>query len=275
MNAAVWHKYSDEVAKLATISIETGTPPDDLVNYGPNSLVDDNPARVAKIESTTGAWLFSYAAKQIIQDIGLIHHDFDAGANVKIQGNATNSWGTPAFSASITIPAWRGVGLRRWPTNPWLNLTTQVGYDATGFKFWRLVITGNSQNLQLGQVSFNQTLRRLDPDLAWNFQRILQKRYIENLTSYGVSTVYSRGTNEWRLDATHRMTDAMELSMVDQWFDNDGHAYPWMFVPVDGTNECFFVRWVAFERSHNILERGIIDHKFSVQEVSRGLRPGV
>jgi hypothetical protein len=275
MGYAIWQKYSDNVAKDATITIQTGTPPSDLTNYGPEILVDDNPAKMAKIESTTGAWLFAYASKQIVEAIALIHHDFDAGADVKIQGNATDSWGAPTFSASITIPAWLGVGAGRWPVNAFLDLRTLPGYDATGFKYWRLVITSNSQNIQMGQIWLTDDVRPVEPGLGWDFQRVLQKRYIENQTAYGVKTIYSRGTNLWMLEAPHRMDDDDNAEMIDQWFDNDGRAYPWLFVPDSDVNDCYFVRWAGDSRIMRTLEADVVDHRFAIEEVARGLRPGI
>lgn len=272
----IWQKYSDNVAKDATITISLGTPPTDLTNYGPEVLVDDNPAKLAKIESTTGAWLFEYPSKQIIQLASLIHHDFDAGASVVLQGNATDSWGAPSFQTAFTIPPWLGgTGPRSWPVNPWLDLTTKPNYDPTGFKFWRLLITANSQNIQMGQIWLGNPLRRLDPGLGWDFQKINAKRYIENSTAYGVITMYSRGTNQWAVDIPHRMDNAMEAEMLDQWFDNDGRAYPWLFVPDASVNSAYFVRWSMAVKNNRFLDRGVIDNRFAVEEVARGLRPGV
>jgi len=275
--SAIYQRYSDEVGRLATITIETGVDPGDP-NYGPATLVDDNPAKVAKIDSTTGAWLFSYAAKQPVAIVALIHHAFDAGADVKIQGNATDDWlGSPgpAFEASLTIPAWLGTGAGRWPVNPWLDLTAQPGYDATGFQYWRLVITGNSQNLQLGQVWFGSAIRRLDPDLRWDFVRTRDKPIIENKTAFGVSTIYARGTTRWQLQGDHRVTDALEADLDTQWFEADGRAYPWLLVPDGLENRCALVRWAETNRAVTKHFLDVHDHRFVAEEVARGLRPGV
>lgn len=271
---SIYQRYSDEVARLSIITIQTGTPPDDLTNYGPEVLVDDNPARLAKIESETGAWQFEFPAKQIIEVVGLIHHDFDEGADVKIQGNATAAWGAPAFSASIIVPAWLGVGSRRWPINPWLDLTEQAGYDATGFKFWRLVITGNSQDLQLGQVWFGLLKRRLDDDIQWDYIKTSNKRIIENKTAFGVSTIYARGTTEWKLEGGHLMSDVLQASLEEQWYDVDGRSHPWLLVPDGLTNRCYFVRYADTMRAVTHQVDDVHSHQFRVEEVARGLRPG-
>lgn len=164
----IYQFYKDEVARLATISIEDDASPSlsGGESYGPDSLVDDNPAKVAKIGATSGAWIFAYAEKQRIDIAALIHHTFDetpAGSpgsptpSVRLEGNATSDFSNPTFVATFTIPPWFGEGTRRWPVNPYLVLTEVEGYDPEGFLFWRLVIENNSQNIQLGQVWFGST----------------------------------------------------------------------------------------------------------------------
>lgn len=273
MRTSIYQRYSDQVAKLATITIETGTPPVDLTNYGPQVLVDDNPARVAKIDSTTGAWLFTFLAAQRVDLIGLIHHDFDAGGNVRIQGNAINTWGAPSLNALITIPPWLGVG-SRWPLNPWLDLTGVAGYTTTGYQFWRLIITSNSQNLQLGQVWLSPTIRLLDDDLQWEYVQTPSKRVIENRTAFGVSTIYSRGTTEWKLQGGHLMSDALQALLEEQWYDVDGRSNPWLLVPNGDVNRCYFVRYADTMRGVTHIVDDVHSHQFNVEEVSRGLRPG-
>jgi hypothetical protein len=60
----IYNRIEDEVARLAEITIGTGTTPSDP--YGPEALVDENPALVAKIDSTTGRWVFQYDSPQRI-----------------------------------------------------------------------------------------------------------------------------------------------------------------------------------------------------------------
>jgi hypothetical protein len=283
--AAIYQRYGDNAVRSATITIQTGTAPtgQDLIDYGPASLVDDNPAKVAKINSVTGAWVFDFGVAQRLDLFALIHHDFDPGGDVKLQGNATNTWGSPSFSASFVIPAWDGAssGARRWPVNPWMDVTEQAGYSAAGFRYWRLVITGNSQNLQLGEVWGSPTIRRLDPDLQWNFQRSVLKRQIQNRTAFGVATTYTRGTSEWRIRGDHLFDAALRADLQTHWIEVEGAARPWLFVPEGLENRCYLVRWLETMREEQQQMDALVGsgevhtNQFAVEEVSRGLRPGV
>lgn len=279
----IYQHYADEVARLATITIESGavsSPFDDA--YGPDALVDDNPAQVAKIDDTSGAWLFEYDTPQRIDLAALIHHSFDATSDngslsVRLEGNATNSWGSPSFSAEFTIPDWFGVGTRRWPLNPWLDLTSISGYSATGFLFWRLVIENNSQDIQLGQVWFGSQIRRFDPDLKWAGNYGADKPQIENRTSFEVSTIYPRGTTVWRAAADLMADDTMAAALEVQWYDVEGRARPWLLIPAGPIDSvrAYLVRHATTDRQMQWNWENSHDMHLAFQEVGRGLRPGV
>jgi hypothetical protein len=295
----IYTHYSDEVARLAdTIEIENDTSPslsggDD---YAPEVLVDDNPAKVAKINETdggspavglvSGAWIFSYSAPQPIAVAGLIHHSFDEtesvspgspAPSVRLEGNSTSDFSNPEFSAAFTIPPWLGTGTGRWPQNPWLNLTEQSGYTAEGFQFWRLVIENNSQNIQLGQVVFGSTLRQFDPDLRWGLRINADKPQIENRTSFGVSTIYARGTTIWNQEADILLTDDMRDALEAHWYDVEGRARPWLLIPSGpgDPTRCYLVRYTMTEIAEQWQTHETFSKRLQFQEVGRGLRPGV
>jgi hypothetical protein len=271
---AIYQRPSDHILRNATLTIQTGVDPGDT-NYAPASLVDGNPAKVAKIDSTTGAWLADFGAAQRVDLVSLIHHDFDAGADVKIQGNATDSWGAPSFSASITIPTWYGRTANPWPVTPWRDLTSASGYSATGFRYWRLVITGNSQNLQLGQWWLGPAIRHFDRNYRWHQVREVRSPLIRSRTAFGVDTIYSRGTHvvSFVLDQQPTTTFADELRTT--WIEMGGGAEPWLFVPDPTLNEAYLVRWGSEMQSLTYDVNNVWAQSIQIDEVGRGLRPGV
>lgn len=278
----MYNGLSDEVARLATsITIETGGVSPEDENYGPDNLVDENPAKVAKIEATTGAWLFAYNEKQRIDIAALFHHNFAASSespapSVRLEGNDTNSWATPSFSAEFTIPDWFASGTRRWPVNPYLILTDLSGYDPAGFLYWRLVVEGNSENLQLGQVWFGSTIRTFDPDLRWGPMPLVTKPQIENSTSFLVDTIYPRGTTRWSMEADLRASDDLSAALEAHWYDVDGRAHPWpLFLagPI-ASDRAYLVRYATTERQMQWNFENQQDMRLAFREVGRGLRPG-
>lgn len=271
---AIHTRPSDNVAPNATITIETGTDPLDD-NYGPEVLVDLNPAKMAKILSTTGAWLFDFTTAQRIDFAAFIHSTFATTAVVRLQGNATNSWGAPSFNVVIPVQAWLGSGTTRWPRNQWLDLTDQPGYTTTGYRYWRLLITGNDQNIWLGQVVFSPTIRRMDQDVRWDYVRAKRKRSIVNETAFGSKTIYARGTTQYMLQADQRMDEDLFEDQEEHFFDADGVALPWILVPDETGPDVHFVRFTEdlYSTTHHFFE--VHDRKITVEELSRGLRPGV
>jgi hypothetical protein len=273
-------RYADEVGRSATASIQTGTDPGDP-DYAADQLQTDNPAQVAKIDSTTGAWVYDFGSAQRVDLAAIIHHDFDAGADVKLQGHATSSWGSPSFEQAFTIPAWKAEGTRAWPVNPWLDLTTDAQYSASGFRYWRLVVTGNSQNLQLGAWKLYSSFIRVESDFRPGLGRAHRKPIIENRTAFEVATIYHRNTTLWMQDGTMRLTTAQADVMEDQWYDAAGRGYPFVIVPNGLRNICYFVRRAGndFQEAvqfHDLDDDSeVIDQPMSLEEVGRGLRPGV
>ena len=271
---AIHTRPSDNVAPNATITIQTGTDPGDP-NYASTSLVDLNPAKVAKILSTTGAWLFDFGSAQRIDLAAFIHSTFADTAVMRLQGNATDSWGAPSFNALIDVQAWLGSGSTRWPRNQWLDLTQEAGYSTTGYRYWRLVITGNDQNLWLGQVIFSPTIRRMSSDVQWDYARAPKKRSIVNETAYGSKTVYARGTTQYMLQANQRMDEELFEDQEQHFYDSDGLALPWILIPDETGPDAYFVRSVedVYATTHHFFD--VHDRKFMVEELSRGVRPGV
>lgn len=284
----IYTKYSDEVARLAdAIDIENDSSPSlsGGEDYAPATLVDDNPAKVAKINATSGAWVFSYSAKQRIRLAALIHGTFDEtvaspgspAPSVRLEGNNTDVWTNPSFVAEFTIPPWLGIAGGRWPQNPWLDLTGISGYDDAGFFFWRLVAENQSQNIQLGQVVFSPVIRQFDPDLRWGVRQGAAKPIIENRTSFAVSTIYSRGTTLWKQTAELRADDAMTAAFEDHWYDVDGRANPFLLIPSGPVRDdrAYLVRYAMTDREIAWNSRVHVDKTLSFEEVGRGLRPGV
>lgn len=270
---------SDEVAGISTITVQTGTA---APQYGPTLLIDKNPARVAKIVEVTGAWQGAWGAKQAPKIASVVHHTFDAGADVKIQFDDTPNWTTPAFSQSLTIPTWKGgTGAKRWPVTPWVDLTQNVSWSAVGWLYWRLVVTGNSQGVQAGQIYLSKAIRQVgppstkEPGIQFGYTTTPRRPAIENVTAFDVQTIYGRGTRLYSFAGALRTLDSVMPGIREQWEESGGMEEPWLFIPDGTVNEAFYVRWRGDARAEqrNFLNQN--DLPWDLREVGRGLRPGV
>lgn len=273
-NRAIFTDFSDELARQATVTVETGTSES---GYGPELLVDDNPAKVFRSPNTSVALQFSFAAKTPLAFMSLHHGTFEADDDVRLQADDDADWDDPAFDVAFPMAGWVGAGASRWPVNPWLDLEAQEGFDPAGYKHYRLACglsTPLSQALQLGQVRMHPSVRRMDFDRGVRLRP--SKRIIEHVTAFGVSTIYTRGTTQWAASfGLGGLEDVDRASVEEHWDDVDGRSQPWVLVPDGTVNRCYLVRYATAELEMELALRGLAAASVSVQEVARGLRPGV
>jgi hypothetical protein len=266
MGAVLFGKRGDNVASLATITIESGVAD---ATYPPAFLVDGLPQKPAKLAGTTGAWLFDFGAPKRVDVAALIHHNLTAGLNVRLQANAANAWGAPTVDAAFTIPAYFDDG---FPVNPWIDLTAVGGYSAGGFRYWRLVIVGvNTAPVAIGEVWLGATKRVLSPNITWGEKANDRRMIVENRTNHGVSTIYDLGTTIRRFSGTLDTTDAGRDALRSWWRDARGRFHPFLLVPDSSVNDALLVRWASedLDRTLNFLDRNTID--LAWEEVCRGL----
>ncbi len=271
-------RRGDEVGKLARIGADPGTP--QSVAYPLSLLSDDNPAHVAKIPDTSGTIFWAHTAQTNVELFALIHHNLDEALSVRF-GGGTLSAGTFVLF-DVTIPAWLGSGVGRWPVNPWVDLRNQTPYSGTwdeaGYLVHGLQILGtNSQNIEIGQIPLYSDRLVLAPDLRWGMDasnvKRLDRPQVENVTRFRVKTKYRLGIVPWSAEGEIRADDALEDALVAHWHDADGK--PFLLIPDGQVNRCYFVEYASsiIELPNQFIDWH--DLKFAVQEAGRGLRPGL
>lgn len=259
--------YQRPADQLLTGSV-TITPTSEDPDYPSSLLYDGNPAKLFKLDDTDGSLLFDFGVATNIDLVALIHHNLDAGlANVKIQGNATTDFTAPTLNETIVIPAYEGDG---FPVNPWLDLSALPN----SFRYWRLVFeTPNSVNIMIGQLWLGGTKRNLVHNINWGFNDEVERRIIEHVTDYGVSTIYDLGCKikSWNVQVE---TSAAGIAALEAWWDAcHGRALGTLVVLDPAVNDARLVRWATTVRT--IERRFFEDHvlQFGLKEISRGLVP--
>lgn len=261
----LYARASDNVAALATTITASAAD----AEYPAAYLVDLNPAKPGKLTTTTGSWVFAFASARRVDVVALIHHNLTAGLEVRIQGNATDAWGSPTFNQQITIPAYHEDG---FSVCPFLDLTGLAGYSASGFLFWRVVVVGvNAAPVAIGEICLIGTKRTLEVNVSWGAQDGEEHPIVEHRTDHGVSTIVDLGT-KWRTFAGEiDGTDVAFASRRSLFRDARGRARPWLFIPDPSVNDAWFVRFQETRdaRGMMFLDRNLLG--FPVEEVSRGL----
>ncbi len=276
MVKSLYGLWSEEVFRKGTISLAYGTAEP---TYDVDRLVDDNPARLFKATGTTVVMDIAFAAKQPLAVLHLIHTTLETTDDVWVQGDDGEDWYAPSFEAQITPAGWVGSGETRWPLNTYLNLTEAEGYDPAGFLFYRLtfgVAAPLAQALQMGQLVGSPTLRFFELDR--NFQEVRKKPRIENRTAYEIATIYPRGTTIWRGQLSFSAlldSESERAALQTLWDDVDGGNKPWPLVPDESEPECYLVRFATDEEQITRVVKGVSTRAGLVEELGRGLRPGV
>jgi len=235
------------------------------------NIGDLNVAKPAKLTSTSGRWEIDLGSAQEINLVALIHHNFDAGLGVRIQGNSVAAtWGAPPLDEAITIPAF---DLDRFSVNPFVDLT---GVSPRTFQYWAVEIVGaNTEFPALGQVILSGALRSFGRNVLFESSEgeILPAR--ANTTDLGVPWAYRLGS-KWRTrNASFFRGDsgvdfADFLSLVR---DANGIAQAWLEIPDPAVNDA---RWVRFGGDSVTAARQRLGSRrdrwpWVTEEVSRGL----
>lgn len=257
----VYARPSDNV-----IANAIATPSTEATGYDVAKLMDGNPAKPWKATATTANVVFDFGSAQSLDLAALIHHNLTAGLNVRLQGNATDSWGTPTLDQAFTISTYDQDG---FPINPWLDLT---GIGSRSFRYWRVVVVGtNSANVAVGELWLVATKRTLTKGVAPGFKERADRQLIEHVTDYGVRTIYDLGSKIRSFEGL-LATTAADLATLQAWWDAcHGRALPTLIIPNPAVNDAALVRWRepvrVFERyrdNYNLVS-------VAWDEVSRGL----
>lgn len=265
MGRAIYAHYSDNVAPSATITVNTGTEDPD---YLAANLVDLNPSKPAQLTTTTGSWVFDWGAAQRVDWVNLPMHNLDAGLEVRVQMNATNSWGAPSLNTTIAIPTVRDDGL---PVGSWKDLTGVAGYLVSGYRYLRLVVVGaNSAAVKVGEFMILTTKRTLNPNISWGAQVPEQRLAQVNQTDAGVKMMYDLGTTLRTFRGELDTTDAGLAAVRAWWRNSRGPIFPFAFVLDEDVNEGVMARWAStLDPTLAINDRNTMP--ITIEELSRGL----
>lgn len=264
MGRAIYTHYEDNVAPNATVTVNTGTEDPD---YPAANLVDLNPAKPAQLTTTTGSWVFDWGAAQRVDWVLLPMHNLTAGLEVRIQMNATSSWGSPTVNEQITIPAYLG----DHPVGSWLDLTNKTGYTTSGLRYLRLVVVGvNAAVVKVGELCIYNVKRTLNPNVSWGAQMPSDRLSTVNTTDAGVELVYDQGVTVQSFRGDLDTTDAGLAAVRAWWHSCRGRVRPFGLVPDEDVNEAWMAKWAGgIDPTLVINNRNTIP--IQLKEASRGL----
>lgn len=266
----------DDVCQSLPPTVTSGTADPD---YPAANLISEDPASPAKLTGPSGNWVLEFPSPVAPVAAILVYQYLDeALPDVSMQGEDSNSWGSPAVDVDFTIPAKRldGPPYQRWTVSPIVMLPGEA------HNWWRLNIgSANSQNVHIGRLILLTDLRQVtlfaDPDVPEDdeFAGIVQP------TALKVETVINiegprRGLSAALIGTdlaagTAPVQEAADFRKLIQETAGKLHSFPLIPFVDFAPNDAWLVKFESTkaERIHRV--GGHQRWSFTVREVSRGL----
>jgi hypothetical protein len=236
-------------------------------SYPATNLGDLNPAKPARLTTTTGSWVRDLGSAKQVDQVLIPHHNLTAGLEVRIQANTTSSWGAPPLNELLVVPAYESDG---FPVGFFKDLT-HIG--TRSYQFWRFVVVGtNAAPVAIGEIWLQTLKRQLVDHIAPGMVDTRRRPIVEHVTDYEVATIYDFGVKVRRLVADHMPSPDGRAAILDWWHACHGRAQKTFVIRDPDVNEMLMMRWdeneIAEERTRKL--RSTI--RLGWLEVSRGLK---
>ncbi len=141
--------------------------------YPYTNLYNRRPGKPFEAISTSSAIIIDLGTATSVDSVALIGHNIDSGATIVLEGNATNSWGAPAKTETITHVS----------TNMYKIFTSG------SYRFWRLNVTGAAANVRVGELVMGVSVE-LTNNYKWGFKRGRAYKNKVHKTEYGQRYTY-------------------------------------------------------------------------------------
>lgn len=136
--------------KLLDMTITPGT---ESIDYPSSNIIEPRLTRYFKTENDADQEIvFSAAAAVTASYIAIVSHNISSGATIKLQGNTSDSWTTPAFEETVT----------------WASGTIVHAFTSHSYAYWRLYIDDDNTDgyITIGYVYLGTYLQMpgMEPD---------------------------------------------------------------------------------------------------------------
>lgn len=262
--STIYTRPSENVAGDVTPSLDTGTADSD---YPVTNVNNGDPAVPFMTSDSVGVDLvWDFTAAQRVDLISIPMHGIPAATDVRIQGNATDSWGAPTVDTAVTIATYGADG---FPLVAYADITADGGYSAGGFRFWRLHVPSHAGVSKIGDVELWSQKRTLTNGLRLGVELTRKWKSTVHERVDGGRLVYNHALKQRRLRGriTAGASDMDNLAAL--WRDANGPTNAFL-VNESALPEPLYVWWSGdYDEQH--LTNDIRDVMVDWPEVGRGL----
>jgi hypothetical protein len=160
---------TEETCSVAILTANSST-----LNYPATNMLDGRLSRIFKTDSSTTATIvFDCAAAVDVTSIVIANHNISSGVTtLKLQGNATDSWGAPSVDETLT-----------WSAGNIVKDITKVTY-----RYWRIHIVdaGNSDGfISIGRAWIGELYQT--PSISPNISHNRTSESVKSISASGQS----------------------------------------------------------------------------------------
>jgi hypothetical protein len=201
--------YSSNLVDQSTISAST-----ENASFPASNLQDPRRTKVYRSTSNSDEIVFDFGETSEVNSVLIVDEPRNGfGITVAtLELNATDTWGAPAYTTSITLNEIHGLGFKEF--------TTQ------NYRFARIVLTSTLGYCEISKIFIGKEItfaNNMGIDLGWNYQDKELSTIKEN--RYGQKFIDVIGRQK-QLSFAIRSMDKTELDQVLEIYDEKGSTKP-------------------------------------------------
>jgi len=207
-----------EVLSLVTPSMTSAD-----ADYPPSLVADfsngDVTAKPSLSTAFDDAWVWDFGTATRIDGVW-IWHNADPGVVLRVQHNASTSWGSPTVDGTLTAPAKHKLGFTR---KLFIDLTKVSGYSASGFRYFRIRFPRNSAPPGIKALAFSR-FSRLTCNVARDFEAPLMQSALNLSTDFGHEWVYKLPAVREAMSLEVVVAKSTDRASLEAWFEACGRG---------------------------------------------------
>jgi hypothetical protein len=204
------------VNKIDDIAASALTPLSTIAGYSISNVQDQRLTKAYKSDSaTTQTVVVNFGAATAVTVIAIMGHNIASTATVLVEGNATDSWGSPSVSETITY-----------------NEDIMMKFISTqSYQYWRFAFSGLTESLSVGRLWLGE-YSTIDPSSTLGLSVSIKR---------DDTVVYGRGRQkyasigaQWRaIDVSFPPTSTTTLSIIQDLYETVGNHSSFIFCNFD------------------------------------------
>lgn len=200
------------------------TPSTENAQYPKANITDYRRTKVYRSTSNSDNIVFDLGSIEDVDTFCVTNNWRDGWgvSTITLEANATDSWGAPAFSESITFSSEFNIGIKEF---------TEVSY-----RYWRVVLTSTLGYCELSNIFIGKatTITTNGIDYGWSYRSLDLGRKQEN--EYGQLFADDRGSRKELSNLGFKVMNNTEMDSIFNLYDNNRTLKPFFVKIGDGTN---------------------------------------